>query len=356
MAAQQEFARIQLQLTSAEEQIGTLSTAIDAVRAEAGNAIRELRDQMAAEQVRHNVLMQAVSRNGGTGRDWALISSKDFQGGIFSGAKTDNFRVWAKKVKVFLNTKKEGFKKILETIEKDEDAPVDQRLLSDLNLNWEHGVLANGRLSDFLQTYCHEDALRLVESCPENGFEAWRLLKKRYDPSTGNFELTKMNRMISRKACKDLSDLPAAIDILEKDIRGYESSMNVPFPAEWKIPLLLQLIPENYKHELEAKYAMGDRDFRRMCENIGRYANERRLAEGRGRRDMEVDTLDATKPPDQMKDEDWELDWLGKGGKKNKGKGKGGKDGNNGGKNNKGKGKGEKETRECWWCLKAGHL
>ena len=239
MAVQQEFARIQLQLTSAEEQIGTLSTAIDAVRAEAGNAIRELRDQMAAEQVRHNVLMQAVSRNGGTGRDWALISSKDFQGGFFSGAKTDNFRVWAKKVKVFLNTKKEGFKKNLENIEKDEDVPVDQRLLSDLNLNWEHGVLANGRLSDFLQTYCNEDALRLVESCPENGFEAWRLLKKRYDPSTGNFELTNMNRMISRKACKDLSDLPAAIDILERDIRAYESAMNVPIPAEWKIPLLL---------------------------------------------------------------------------------------------------------------------
>ena len=199
---------------------------------------------------------------------------------------------------------------MLENIEKDEDVPVDQRLLLDLNLNWEHGVLADGRLSDFLQTYCHEDALRLVESCPENGFEAWRLLKKRYDPSTGNFELTKMNRMISRKACKDLSDLPAAIDILEKDIRGYESSMNVPFPAEWKILLLLQLIPENYKHELEAKYAMGYRDFRRMCENIGRYANERRLAEGRGRKGMEVDALDAAKPRDQMKVEDWELDWL----------------------------------------------
>ena len=118
MAEQQEFARIQLQLTSAEEQIGTLSTAIDAVRAEAGNAIRELRDQMAAEQVRHNVLMQAVSRNGGTGRDWALISSKDFQGGIFSGAKTDNFRVCAKKVKVFLNTKKDGLNKSCKTLKR----------------------------------------------------------------------------------------------------------------------------------------------------------------------------------------------------------------------------------------------
>ena len=84
---QQEFARIQLQLTSAEEQIGILSAAIDAMRAEAGNAIRELWDQMAREQVRHHVLMQAVGRNGGTGREWALISSKDFQGGTFSGSK-----------------------------------------------------------------------------------------------------------------------------------------------------------------------------------------------------------------------------------------------------------------------------
>ena len=109
-------------------------------------------------------------------------------------------------------------------------------LLTDFNLNWEYAVTAAAKLADFLQTYCQADALRIVEACPENGLEAWRLLKKRYDPASGKFELGRMNRMLSRKQCKELSDFPAAIDVLQKDIRGYESSsLGAAFPVEWKM-------------------------------------------------------------------------------------------------------------------------
>ena len=65
-----------------------------------------------------------------------------------------------------------------------------------------------------------------------------------------------------------MSDVPAAIDQLETDMRAYENSTGVAFPAEQKVPLLFQLIPEVYKDQLEAKYTMGKRDFRRMCDNI----------------------------------------------------------------------------------------
>ena len=56
--------------------------------------------------------------------------------------------------------------------ETDVDAPVDQRLLKDFNLNWEYAVTAAAKLADFLQTYCLADALRIAEACPENGLEA----------------------------------------------------------------------------------------------------------------------------------------------------------------------------------------
>ena len=315
-ATQQQFVMVQAQLASAEEQITTISTALDNMRSEASAAIKELRVLLIAEQQKTDLLQKAYGNNGRKEKDWALVNSKEFAGGKFSGAKGEEFRGWAKKVKVFANGHREGFKKLLEIIEKDEDAPVDQRLLKDLNLNWEYAVTAAAKLADFLQTYCQADALRIVEACPENGLEAWRLLKKRYDPASGKFELGRMNRMLSRKQCKELSDLPAAIDVLEKDIRGYESSMGAAFPVEWKMPLLLQILPEIYKHELEAKYTMGERDFDRMCENISRFANERRIAEGRGRKDMEVDALNDAKPTSQEKEDDWEIDWLAKAARK----------------------------------------
>ena len=55
-----------------------------------------------------------------------------------------------------------------------------------------------------------------------------------------------MNSMLARKQRKGLSDLPAAIDVLESDLRIYEATMGTAFPPEWKIPLLLQRIPESY--------------------------------------------------------------------------------------------------------------
>ena len=367
-AAQAQHAAVQLQLTSAETQIRTLSEALDTVRREASEAFRDLRDNQSR-------LSQGTS--GHTTKDWKLVSVKEFMGGKFAGAKTESWKQWAKKVKIYCNSQKDGFRRALESIELNPDAAVDQRVLSDLN--WEHTNTANSKLADFLHMYCAEDALRIVEGCPDQGFEAWRLLVKRHAPSGGRYELDRMNSMLARKQCKDLSDLPAAIDVLERDLRTYEATMGAAFPPEWKIPLLLQLMPESHKRELQMKYTMGERDFRRMCDNVSQFATEHRLYEHRGRKDMEVDhVFDTPKSSNKYSDAEWEeyvascwlsceeLDYMGpgkggKGGKNGKsgksGKsGKGGKDGNGkGGKDGKGPGSG-KETRECHWCLKPGHL
>ena len=81
-----------------------------------------------------------------------------------------------------------------------------------------------------------------------------------------------MNQMLNRKQCKDFSDLPAAIDILERDLGNYEANLGMAFQPEWEIPMLLQIMPESYKKGLRMKYTMGERDFRRMCDNISQFA------------------------------------------------------------------------------------
>ena len=94
-AAQARHKAVQLQLTSAETQIRTLSEALDTVRREASEAFRDLRDNQSR-------LSQATS--GHTTKDWKLVHVKEFMGGKSAGAKTESWKQWTKKVKIYCNS------------------------------------------------------------------------------------------------------------------------------------------------------------------------------------------------------------------------------------------------------------
>ena len=131
MASEQQLQAITLQLQSSMEQVATLSMAIDNVRAEASHAVTDLRQQLAS--------LQHLAVGGGRNRDrdheWTLLNVKEFSGGKFTGSKGESFKAWSKKVKVYLNIKKEGFKKIIETIEDDDETRVDDRKLAKLKIS-----------------------------------------------------------------------------------------------------------------------------------------------------------------------------------------------------------------------------
>ena len=91
---QEQFQAIQLQLASSEQQVLTLSKMSGKVRSEASNAVRELREGLAAEIAKTTLLQQAAANGGGhSSREWSLVSSKEFGGGRFSGAKAESFKV-----------------------------------------------------------------------------------------------------------------------------------------------------------------------------------------------------------------------------------------------------------------------
>ena len=122
-------------------------------------------------------------------------------------------------------------------------------------------------------------------------------------------------------------------------------------------------MPETQRNELESRFRMAERDYHKMFDMVVQFSNEFRLMEGRGQKDMDVDSAEqshAEAPKYTVEErEAWqaeELDYMGKakGGKFGKGKGKG-KDGKNSG-GGKGKGKDCKETRMCHWCQKTNHL
>ena len=95
--------------------------------------------------------------------------------------------------------------------------------------------------------------------------------------------------MLARKEGKYISDLLAAIVMLEKDVRHYETSMGAEFPQDFKIPMLTKPLPEADRKELKLKYKMGQRDFRTICGNISAFAIENSVAAKRSRRDGFLD-------------------------------------------------------------------
>ena len=89
----QQLSMHEVQLHAAEATAATLAAALDAVRNDAAQAYRDLREALSAEERKTDALQQRLDRgDGGNRKKWSLVSSKEFSGGRFSGARGENFR------------------------------------------------------------------------------------------------------------------------------------------------------------------------------------------------------------------------------------------------------------------------
>ena len=132
-----------------------------------------------------------------------------------------------------------------------------------------------------------------------------------------------------------MAELPAAMDLLERDLKFAEHRGNIT-PEHVKIALLVSLFPEGDSKELKFRY--GQQSYVNMSLEVLDVAIIERFAENYGGvKDMEIDALATNKPDRQdYTNEDWvawrefvhqemeAFDYFGKIKKKgSKGKGKG---------------------------------
>ena len=273
----------QERLQQTETHVRQLSDALDKLRHESSSAVAELRGQL--ERAR-------LSSNGHSVKMTSLIHAKNHEPKIFAGKPDDDFKFFVKKMKGYCNANIAGFKKALEWAEDGKTVITDD----DINLmEWEHMEKADGLLHEYLCMVTLGDALRLVEATPERGFEAWRQLKLRYNHTGGKFALDQVTHMLQRKACANLSDIPAAVDKLERDFREYELRSPHKFPQEWKLPLLRELLPAAHRKDLDMKFTLGEKDYQKMAQDIVKYVNEHRVTQSRGVKDMDIDAVEAEK-------------------------------------------------------------
>ena len=144
------------QLAGANAQILHLSQMLDAMRVEQDRLRQD------SQTAFNDLEARSRGRTGGT-REVSFVSMKSFEGGKFAGGKSENFKSWAKRVRIFCNAQASGMKKAMEAAEasvRDVDLRslglADPKLAEDLD----------AKLHDFLATYVSEEALRIVEGIP----------------------------------------------------------------------------------------------------------------------------------------------------------------------------------------------
>ena len=93
-------------------------------------------------------------------------------------------------MKIFANSQRVGFKRALEHVELSESELVCARSVQ--GMQWEFAKTANVKLSDFLQRFTSDDALRVVEAYPDQGFEACRRHNKCYSLAGGRYVLSRI--------------------------------------------------------------------------------------------------------------------------------------------------------------------
>jgi hypothetical protein len=243
--------------------------------------------------------------------------------------------------------------------------------------------------------HCTEDgAFRICHSVKEgNGFEAMRLLMKRYEPRTPGTKRALLKAIINQAPAKKPEDLEKTLMHLEELIKKYEAMGGAELPEDLRVALIIGMCHKDLREHLEL--TTKEMSYKEVRDEIVNYAERKRNAFGNDLKAMEVDELDAeyTWWGGRWEEEEWESEevyafgwqkgngkgkgydnYYGKGGYKGSGKGHG-KDHNykgsykGHGKNtykgqkgigkdsyNKGDGKGKGGFQgHCHWCGEWGH-
>ena len=199
------FAQLSTELTSARAQILRLASEQQALRAAVAAEIA------ASEERTNNLLAKLGRAEASSAERFDLIDFKSVKPDNFRGLRTESWKVWSRQFKTYCNMRREGFRKALDWAETFQGDIINDTTIDEMSPPWPAARLADAKLYDFLLLTCKDDALVLVEHYHGLGFEAWRQLHRRYNPSGGQYELDMMARLMSPQKATKLADLPGAI-------------------------------------------------------------------------------------------------------------------------------------------------
>ena len=285
------------ELAVARTQIMRLSSDMDALRAQAQQAVQQSEARLT------QLISQSQSRESNIEEKLDIVDFKTAAPETFKGRREESFKMWSRTFKTYCNIRKQGFRAALEWAESYQGPYIDPSALD--SMQWGPARLADSKLYDFLSLVCKDDAHMLVEQYEGQGFEAWRQLYLRYSPSGGQYELDMMSALMNPRKAKHISDLPVEIQRFERNIRTYESKTGRAFPSEWKTPTFLKILPDSHREELVRRFQLGTRDYDTLVDSVRGFSRDAWFQQ-KGPNDMQIDAADKEDPMKQAFDlQEW---------------------------------------------------
>eukprot|EP00973_Karenia_brevis_P034548 4765767-Karenia_brevis.AAC.1 len=259
-----------------------------------------------------------------------------------TGTKT--FRSWESKVKLFIDLADKEAGEIIKAVNKGEwDEEIDK----------EENANKNKYLHGFLMMLTDGEAHNIVEANPEDGAKAWQRLKERWGKRFKMSSTAVCEKMRAVPKCKTLDEMLPRMSELDKLYMEYFEIRGEQYNDIERKANLLRIAPKELQQRLQLD--VDDWDNVEMSIVIGKINNYIRSM-STGQANMDINAVDE-KPIDEKNvdgagedeyNKEWEngndLNYMGKGGKGDKGKGKG-----------KGEGKGKGIKGNCWGCGQQGH-
>ena len=121
---------------------------------------------------------------------------------------------------------------------------------------------------------CKDEAYNEVDNANGNGFEAWRLLCKRYSPRTPGTKRALILAIMNMKAAKSVAELEKNIHHMEHLVRRYDAISKTPLDEAVKTAVLVNLCPSEYKDFSDL--TTQDYDYREMKLAIDNWMERKR--------------------------------------------------------------------------------
>ena len=219
--------------------------------------------------------MRGVDAYGGGGKQShiVLINDKNDPPQHFGEHKSDHlhFRSWAKKITNYLQSRRRGYRQILDWAKDFGLKPIE---IEDVEITeWADRETGNAVLYDFWLKVLHGEALDIVETAPDNGLEGFRLLHQKYDPTGAQHDLERYYQLTHNvKPAKSLPELPRIIVRWEAELKEFQrKARDFPIPEKIKIAVMLNLLPVDYAKGMRKDYHKNPQGYDALRENILEY-------------------------------------------------------------------------------------
>ena len=207
-----------------------------------------------------------------------LLDLKAMQPSVFTGAKNERWRPWAKRIKAYCNAKHPGFKKALEWAEGQ-----GAEITNLTTCPWDRASDMDAVLYEFLGQCMtgHAGLLLDRKELEERGFEVWRRAHSQYSPMGPQYETDMLQSLLAQGPVKDMAKLAEATEKFEHDC----------------VIIVKMFPPHHYADEIKNRYHQGLMNYQQVVDNILSYGQLLRNDGAFKRGDTDAMAVDSVENP-----------------------------------------------------------